>query len=230
MPLYEAHEHQLVRFLFLRGLALVYLVAFLVTANQWRGLVGEDGLLPAPDFLRRAELREAPSLFHWRYSDRLAEALAWVGAALAAATFLGLPSAIAGTAGAVLAWLALWALYLSFVNVGQVFYAFGWESQLLETGFLAVFLGGAGTEAPEVVVFRVMLGAGLIKIRGDRCWRELTCLHYHHETQPLPNPLSWFFHHLPSPVLKGGVALTHAVQLVVPFAFFAPAPIRWWAG
>ena len=28
----------------------------------------------------------------------------------------------------------MWALYLSFVNVGQTFYAFGWESILLETG------------------------------------------------------------------------------------------------
>lgn len=178
MPLYEAHDHQLVRLLFHRGLALVYLVAFLVAADQWRGLLGEDGLLPVPAFLERADFREAPSLFHWTYSDRLAEALAWFGAGLAVAAFLGVPSAAAGTAGSVVAWFALWALYLSFVNVGQVFYAFGWESQLLETGFLAIFLGAAGTEAPEVVVwllrwllFRVMLGAGLIKIRGDSCWR-----------------------------------------------------------
>ena len=35
---------------------------------------------------------------------------------------------------------ALWALYMSFVHVGQVFYGYGWEIQLLETGFLAIFL------------------------------------------------------------------------------------------
>jgi hypothetical protein len=47
------------------------------------------------------------------------------------------------------------------------------------------------------LLFRLEFGAGLIKLRGDPCWRDLTCLDYHHETQPLPNPLSWYFHHLP---------------------------------
>ena len=45
------------------------------------------------------------------------------------------------------------------------------------------------------LAFRLMLGAGLIKIRGDACWRELTCLTTHYETQPIPNPLSWWLHH-----------------------------------
>jgi hypothetical protein len=39
------------------------------------------------------------------------------------------------------------------------------------------------------------LGAGLIKIRGDQCWRDLTCMDYHYETQPVPSPLSWALHH-----------------------------------
>ena len=47
------------------------------------------------------------------------------------------------------------------------------------------------------VLFILMFGAGLIKIRGDECWRNLTCMKYHYETQPLPGPLSWYFHHLP---------------------------------
>ena len=34
-------------------------------------------------------------------------------------------------------WAALWVLYLSFVNVGQTFYGFGWETLLLEAGLLA---------------------------------------------------------------------------------------------
>ena len=40
-----------------------------------------------------------------------------------------------------LVWSLLWVIYLSFVNVGQIFYAFGWESMLLEAGFFAIFLG-----------------------------------------------------------------------------------------
>jgi Lipase maturation factor len=130
------------------------------------------------------------------------------------------------------AWLALWALYLSIVNVGQTFYGFGWETLLLEAGFLAVFLGPASQAPPTLVLwlyrwllFRVEFGAGLIKLRGDRCWRDLTCLDYHHETQPLPGPLSWFFHHLPARLHRVEVLANHATQLVVPFGLFLPQPV-----
>ena len=129
-------------------------------------------------------------------------------------------------------WLVLWALYLSVVNVGQTFYGFGWETLLLEAGFLAVFLGPAAQAPPTLVLwlyrwllFRVEFGAGLIKLRGDRCWRDLTCLDYHHETQPLPGPLSWFFHHLPARLHRVEVLANHATQLVVPFGLFAPQPV-----
>ena len=118
------------------------------------------------------------------------------------------------------------------VNVGQTFYGFGWETLLLEAGFLAVFLGPAAQAPPTLVLwlyrwllFRVEFGAGLIKLRGDRCWRDLTCLDYHHETQPLPGPLSWFFHHLPRPLHRAEVLANHATQLVVPFGLFAPQPV-----
>ena len=67
--------------------------------------------------------------------------------------------------------------------------------------------------------------SGLIKLRGDPCWRDLTCLDYHHETQPMPGPLSWFFHHLPKPLHRVEVAGNHFAQLVVPFALFAPQPV-----
>jgi hypothetical protein len=123
-------------------------------------------------------------------------------------------------------------LYLSFVNVGQTFYGFGWETLLLESGFLAVFLGGWAT-VPSAwlgwmyrwLLFRVMFGAGLIKIRGDACWRDLTCLNYYFETEPIPNPLSWYFHWMPALVHKAGVAINHVVELIVPFGLFAPQPI-----
>jgi Lipase maturation factor len=175
--------------------------------------------------------RRAPSLFHLRYSDRLLTGVAWAGAALAAAALLGLPEQGPAWLSAA-AWLAMWALYLSVVNVGQTFYGFGWETLLLEAGFLAVFLGPAATTPPALVLwlfrwllFRVEFGAGLIKLRGDRCWRDLTCLEYHHETQPLPGPLSWWFHHLPRPLHRAEVLANHATQLVVPFGLFAPQPV-----
>jgi hypothetical protein len=121
--------------------------------------------------------------------------------------------------------------------VGQIFYGFGWETLLLEAGFLAVFLG-AGATVPawplillfRWLVFRVEFGAGMIKLRGDRCWRDLTCLYYHHETQPMPNPFSWFFHHLPKPLHRVEVLGNFFAQLVVPFFLFAPQPVASVAG
>jgi hypothetical protein len=130
------------------------------------------------------------------------------------------------------AFLLVWLLYLSIVDIGQTFYAFGWESLLLESGFAAAFLG-ANDQAPPIVmivfvrwlVFRLEFGAGLIKLRGDRSWRDLTALCYHHETQPMPGPLSWFFHHLPRWFHKLEVLGNHFAQLVVPFFLFAPQPV-----
>jgi hypothetical protein len=129
-------------------------------------------------------------------------------------------------------WSLLWVFYLSFMNVGQTFYSFGWESLLLEVGFLAIFLGSSDTSPPTVIIwllrwvlFRLMFGAGLIKLRADPCWKDLTCMFYHYETQPLPNPLSWFFHRLPPLVHKGAVLFNHFVEVIVPFGFFSPLRI-----
>src|SRR5436309_8943858 len=235
MGWFSAPGYWLGRLVFERALGVIYLVAFLVAVNQLRPLVGDHGLLPAPRFLRLVTFRQSPSLFHWRWSDRLAAAVSWTGVALASAVVAGLPQA-APLWASMLVWAALWGLYLSIVNVGQTFYAFGWESLLLEAGFLAVFLGPDRVAPPALGIwlvrrflFRVEFGAGLIKLRGDRCWRDLTCLRYHHETQPMPNPLSWWFHHLPVSLHKAEVLANHVAQLVVPFGLFAPQPVARWA-
>jgi hypothetical protein len=228
---FAADDYWLGRLIVWRALAAIYCVAFAGALLQFRALLGSNGLLPVPEFLRRVSFRRAPSLFHWRYSDSLFAASAWVGLALALLTVLGvierlpLPATMA-------VWLLLWALYESIVNVGQRWYSFGWESLLLEAGFLAVFLGNASTAPPlpvllllRWVLFRLEFGAGLIKLRGDSCWRDLSCLYYHHETQPMPGPLSWWFHHLPRPVHRVEVAANHVTQLVLPFGLFAPQPV-----
>jgi hypothetical protein len=231
IDLLRADDLWLARLVFQRALGLIYLVAFLVAVHQFRPLLGERGLLPVPDFVRAIPFRLSPSLFHWRYSDRLFGVVAWTGVALSAAVIAGVTDAVPVPV-AMLVWAVLWALYLSIVNVGQTFYAFGWETLLLETGFLAIFLGNASTAVPlplmllvRWLLFRVEFGAGLIKIRGDQCWRDLTCLYYHHETQPMPNPLSWWFHSLPRPLHRLEVLGNHFAQLAVPFLLFAPQPV-----
>src|SRR5207253_1078123 len=80
------------------------------------------------------------------------------------------------------------------------------------------------------LLFRLMFGAGLIKLRGDPCWRELTCLDYYFQTQPIPNPLSWYFHWLPAGIHRAGVVFNHVAELGVPFLYIAPQPIAAIAG
>ncbi|MFE9612125.1 lipase maturation factor family protein [Streptomyces sp. NPDC006012] len=231
MDWFTAPEYWLSRLVFQRALATVYLVAFLTAVLQFRALLGERGMLPIPRFVAGVPFRRAPSLFHLHYSDRFFAACCWAGCAVSAALLAGLDARLP-LAGAMLLWLVPWALYLSIVNVGQTWYAFGWESLLLEVGFLAVFLGNDEVAPPVVVLFllrwilfRLEFGAGLIKMRGDPCWRKLTCLYYHHETQPMPGPLSWFFHRLPRPLHRVEAAANHVTQLVVPVLLFTPQPV-----
>ena len=241
----ERPSYWLTRFVLLRLLGFVYLVAFLKTAQQIVPLVGADGLTPVGLFLERvaavtgsraAGFLQLPSLFWFGHADPFMTAVAWTGVALSLVVLLGYANALLMG--------VLWALYFSFVSVGQSWFGYGWEILLLETGFLAAFLCPLldgrpfpRRAPPEAVIWlfrwlivRIMLGAGLIKLRGDECWLDLTCLFYHFETQPLPNPLSRAFHLLPRGVLKAGVLWNHVVELVVPPFAFGPRRVRHVAG
>jgi len=228
-------DYWLARFALEKAIGTLFLIAFLNAVNQFRPLLGERGLMPVPLFVREVPFRESPSLFFFFPHDRAFAMSAWIGVALSA---LIVSSLIDGYSWALLAiWVVLWALYLSFVNVGQIFYGFGWESILLEAGAYAAVLGGSEANSQVAVMwlfrwllFRVMFGAGLIKLRGDSCWRDFTCLDYHYETQPIPNPLSWFLHHGPQWSKKGGVLFNHFAELIVPFAYFLPQPFASIAG
>ncbi|MEV0295753.1 lipase maturation factor family protein [Nocardia sp. NPDC050710] len=231
MAWFAAPDYWLSRLVFQHGVAAIYFIAFLGAARQFRALIGEHGMLPIPRFLELVPYRRAPSIFHLYYSDRFFAALAWSGAAISAALVVGAAELVPLWAAMAL-WALLWAMYLSIVSVGQRWYAFGWESLLLEAGILAIFLGNDEVAPPVLtlwaarwLLFRVEFGAGLIKMRGDPCWRDLTCLKYHHETQPMPGPLSWFFHHLPGPLHRVETAANHVAQLVVPIGLFAPQPV-----
>ncbi|HZN03261.1 MAG TPA: lipase maturation factor family protein, partial [Candidatus Polarisedimenticolia bacterium] len=161
---------------------------------------------------------------------------AWIGVALSLVVLCGYANAL------ILA--ALWALYFSFVSIGQDWYGYGWEIQLLETGAVAILLcplldGRPFPRRPPPfaailllrwLAFRIYLGAGLIKIRGDACWRDLTCLVHHYETQPIPNPVSRFYHFMPLWFHKGGVLYNHLIELAAPWFLFGPRLLRLTAG
>jgi hypothetical protein len=240
-----APTYWLTRFVLLRLLGIIYAVAFLVAINQIVPLIGAHGLLPVEIYLKQvsnafgsdaAGFLQLPSLFWLWHSDTALLTAAWAGFVLSCVV-------VAGFANALLLGV-VWLLYMSFVHVGQEWYGYGWEFQLTETGFLAIFLCPLLDLRPfprreppfpiivlfRWLVFRIMLGAGLIKIRGDEVWRNATALYYHFETQPIPGPLSRWFHFLPHAVLKAGVWFNHMGELVAPWFVFWPRVARHMAG
>src|SRR5437762_11436535 len=121
-----APAYLLSRWLFLRLLGAVYLVAFVSLAVQVPGLLGEHGILPAGAFLERvhaqyggAAYRLFPSLCWVGAGDGMLQLLAWGGAGLALLL-------IAGVAP-VPVLLLLWIGYLSLSVAGQTFLWFQWE-------------------------------------------------------------------------------------------------------
>src|SRR5512144_2123928 len=131
------------RFVFERMLAAMYLVGFAVAANQFVPLLGERGLLPVSRFTQFVPFRASPSLFYFVSTNTAFRIAACVGIALAVLALTGWPQQ-RGTLASASVWGLRWLLWLSCVNVGQMFYSFGGETLLLESGFRGMFLGGAG--------------------------------------------------------------------------------------
>jgi hypothetical protein len=232
----------LLRFVLLRSVAFIQLVFFAIWTRQCEFLVGRDGLTPLRDFLfdlthqlgADAPLR-APTLFWLDDSDGALLAAGFVGMTLSLAALLGVSNA--GVQ------LVLWALAVSVVNAGHDWYGYGWERMMAEASLLAVLLAPWRTWRPRDALrpntgphwldavpvwlfrwlsFRVLFGAFAVKLRGDPCWTELTCLNWHFETQPNPHALSWFAHRLPGWVHAGGVGLTHLAEGLLPWLLFGP--------
>ncbi|MFB6346813.1 MAG: lipase maturation factor family protein [bacterium] len=242
--LWDTETYWLTRFFLLRMLGLIYTIAFLIIVFQGEALLGSEGLTPADQYLQAYRsnhdtlwraLVQKPSVFVLYYSDSFFQGTALTGLLLSNIVLAGFSNSL--MLG------VLWLQYLSFVHIGQIWYGYGWEMQLLETGFLGIFLAAPldprpfSRHPPTAVIwlfrwltFRLMLGSGLIKLRGDSCWWDLTCLYYHYETQPLPNTFSWYFHHLPGVVHQAGVLFNHFVEVICPFGVFGPQLIRYLAG
>ena len=228
------------RWLFLRAIGCIYLIAFLSLWVQIHGLVGSSGILPADQYLTvvRQQVGTAgyhlvPTLFWLNPSDLFLHILCAGGVALSLVLIAGFfpPLALAG----------LWVFYLSLVSIGQAFLSFQWDVLLLEVGLLAIFFAPlqirdtlSRASQPSVaflwllrwLLFRLMFASGFVKLASDEVWRNLTALNFHYETQPLPTAIGWYVHQLPEWFQKVSVIGMFAVELVVPFLIFAPRRLR----
>ncbi len=245
----EPQSHFLVRWVFLRCLGAIYLMAFLSLWVQIIGLVGANGILPAKSTMdvlhQQAEAQKAGlERFHFFPT------LCWFGASDA---FLKFQCA----AGSVLALLLIvgiapapclflqWMIYLSLSTVCREFLGFQWDILLLEVGFLAIFLAPVqllprlALESPPSrvalwvlrwLLFQLMLESGLVKrISGDPTWHNLTALNFHYETQPLPTWIGWYAHQLPESFQRASTACMFVIELFIPFLIFFPRRMRHFA-
>jgi len=239
------------RWLFFRGLALVFLIAFASLGVQVLGLIGPEGIVPAESTVDRAQelrsqsgetwytiLSRFPSLFLWLDpTGPMLQGACVLGALLSLLLLIGFwPRGLL---------VMLWVLYLSLVSIGGPFLSYQWDTLLLETTCMALFIAPAqflpGGDQRRVSVravfllhwllFRVLFSSGFVKLLSlDPVWHDGTALSYHFWTQPLPNQVSYYVHQLPEPVLFLGTLGAFFAELILPFLFFAPRTIRRLAG
>jgi len=223
-----ANSYRLVSVVFLRLLGIIYLIAFISLGVQIEGLAGSEGIIPIEprlaDFAANSDswrYLQLPTLFWFNASDT----------ALLGSTLLGGLAALLIIAGrwTRAALVCAFVLYLSLFHACHPFLNFQWDTLLLESGFLAIFL----TPRSRVVIllfrwllFRLRFMSGLSKLSsGDPAWSGLTALDTYFEVQPLPNPVAWYMHQLPEWLLRFGTGATLFIELVVPFMMFLPR--RW---
>uniref|UniRef100_A0A6M2DWC1 Lipase maturation factor n=1 Tax=Xenopsylla cheopis TaxID=163159 RepID=A0A6M2DWC1_XENCH len=232
--------------LFLRGICFVYLTAFISFYMQIPGLYGENGILPArtqmiksKDFI--SEIHNKPTLlwfapFLGLDIQYMLDVVCICGIILSFSGLLSQKFCLAPV------FAALWSLYFSLQQVGQVFMSYQWDNFLLEAGFLTFFAAPwryvrvrasaitATTPRDHIafwsikwLLFRVLFTMGSIKLSsGSSLWWNLSALSTHFETMPLPSPLSWYSHHLPHWFLKVVTASALAMDIVMPILFFMP--------
>ncbi|KAK0163832.1 hypothetical protein PV328_002522 [Microctonus aethiopoides] len=238
-------EVRYTRNLFLRGMCIIYLFAFLSFYVQIPGLYGDNGLLPARTQL---DLKGKSSLWQ-KFNQK--PTLLWL------APYLGLNVeymldvvALLGTLISFLGFISqrfcispvfvlLWTFYYSMYQVGQVFVQYQWDTLLLEAGFLCIFIApyfvpargkirspsdGVTFWGIRWLLFRYLFSSGAVKLAsGCPVWWNLDALSHYFETQCLPGPLAWYAHRmLPTWYLRFNTALTNVFELVIPFLFFFP--------
>ncbi len=219
----------LTAWVFCRALGAVYVIAFVSLLVQVAGLIGDQGILPASEFLAAVHQVYGADAY------RLLPTLAWFASSTRALQAICVAGALCG--GLVLAGRATrpaltgaFALYLSLMAVGQVFLSFQWDSLLLEAGVLAVvatFWPAASAWLFRWLLFRLLFLSGAVKLlSGDQTWRDLTALTYHFQTQPLPNAVSWYMQQAPQAMLVAGTVVTFVSELAVPLLFFAGRRVR----
>ncbi len=215
------------RAVFLRGLGATHLIAAGSLWTQAGGLFGPGGILPFDAFLADVGANstnatlEVPTWLWLLPTQQGLDGLFALHCLLATLLLFG-----ARPEGWLL--LGLFSTWISICNVGGVFLGFQWDALLAECTVVALFVARfrLGEREPATwgwwmvwgLLGRLMFFGGFAKLTsGDPTWRDSSALTYHYWTQPLPNPLSLWFHRMPFIVHDASVHFMFLVELVFPW-------------
>ena len=238
----EAEGYLWPRWLFLRALGLIFFSAFYALAFQMRGLIGEQGILPAWRYLDRVSGVFGPVARVW-----FAPTLFWINSTDRALTLV----VAAGLIASVLLVLNVWprlatalctVLFLSCIATLQDFSSYQSDGMLLEAGFLSIFFApggmrpGLGAPTPPSRFslfmlrwewFRIYFESGLVKLlSGDAHWRNFTAMDDYYQNAPLPSWMGWYIQELPHWYHAGTVVIILTVELALVWAVVLPRRFR----
>src|ERR1700722_14948559 len=215
-PRQGSTDQMLPRWLFLRAIGLIYFSAFFSLLFQIRGLIGPDGILPAPGYLAAVVMGgcwlglSASVLVVFNIFPRTSLFVCFVG-------------------------------FLSFVAAAGEFAGYQSDGMLLEAGFIVLFLApmgfrpalGVGQAPIRASIFlllwewfRIYFESGVAKIgSGGPEWRHFTAMDEYYANGPLPTWVGWYIQHFPHWFHAATAFLTLALELVLVFMLFLPR--RW---
>ena len=235
-----ASDRLIPRWIFLRGLGLIYYSAFLSLVFQIRGLIGPHGILPAGEYLQEVanstghgRFWYAPSLFWFSNGSHAVVAVCWIGMLASLLLVLNLwPRGML---------VVCFACFLSFVSAAGEFSGYQSDGMLLEAGFLSLFFAppglrpGWGQARPPSRAslylllwecFRIYFGSGIAKLAsGDPQWRHFTAMDEYYQNGPLPTWIGWYAEQLPHWFHAATAFGTLALELAVIWMMFLPR--RW---
>ena len=237
---FGASNRLIARWLLLRALGLIYFSAFYSLLFQVRGLIGNDGILPATEFLEAvahtygpARFWFAPSLFWLSTGNAWLMAVCWIGLFASVLLVFNLwPRAML---------VVCFVCFLSFVAAAGDFSGYQSDGMLLEAGFIALFFvppglrpGWGETHPPSWASlfllhwewFRIYFESGIVKLAsGDPQWRNWTAMDEYYQNGPLPTWIGYYAQHLPHWFHASTVFVTFAVELGIVWMMFLPR--RW---
>lgn len=212
--------------LFVRAIAVLFLVAILSVMSQLDLLLSSHGLAPAAERLALDDPTRPPTLFSFGTSDLMLWAVMSLGA-------LGALSACIGKAprlGLAFAWLAFHAVSVA----GAGLFDLVADGLLIQLGLVALaFQWAPGSPWPRrlgvLLMCKVMLESGLHKVLDlahEPGWLNGAAMGSFFEVAAIPGPLAPLANALPEPaLLLAGWALLF-IEVLGPFLLLGPARLR----